>query len=636
MKPLKSIFKFQLKNAVNKWSILVFVVIAAILQIFLQFENSNYSDIIENKETFQRQEHQKASRYIHYGQYGTDGIMIMFIPHSNCILFYDSKFEILLCRVNSTFIHNCYTPQKGRGYFSKRSHFLNFSILLFLFGVLASIIYGKDTTVKKDYLRFISILSSPGKALWLTILSRLIILFISGLALFEISILPLLLFNGINIYSTSFPNLLIFILSLLFFFSIGALIGLLKKQIIRTLMAIAAFFFLAMLIPLGMSFYAEISANDLPSLIEFNFKNFSVVMQEEEKWKEKYGSPKSKEDSSEEEIKEYEYIMRKMKKIFRDNEERLKKQALKKIKQNQSLASFFPSLFYFSVCESSSSICVISQIEFNTYCQEKKEEFVDFIIKKEFPEDEEPSQKTDKKDSKKIEIENFLKGDEDLFFSKPKLPYNFWLGVFLALFYSILLLLLSFRILNRRLKIPKPKASYQITFEKGKGNVLFAHCENDSIKADIFNHYQNQENTLCLEKIDVSHFQFHGVKVGELFNHICRVSGTDEKKAIKNLGYMGIRDLSIFKPDEETILKIYTAVRTAGEYDLIVLDDFLKKESKQFESGVIKLLLTLVKSGKNIIYLSTESYDVVGDIDDNIKIDKFLSLPIDLNVVILR
>jgi len=99
---------------------------------------------------------------------------------------------------------------------------------------------------------------------------------------------------------------------------------------------------------------------------------------------------------------------------------------------------------------------------------------------------------------------------------------------------------------------------------------------------------------------------------------------------------MGIRDLSIFEPDDETILKIYTAVRTAGDYDLIVLNDFLEKESKQFESGVIKLLMALAESGKKINYLSTESYDVVGDLDDKIKIDKFLSLPIDLNVVILR
>jgi hypothetical protein len=231
-------------------------------------------------------------------------------------------------------------------------------------------------------------------------------------------------------------------------------------------------------------------------------------------------------------------------------------------------------------------------------------------------------------------VENFIKGDEDLFFAKPKLPYNFWLGVIFTVIYSIGMLLILYRQHKKRLKIPEPKISYQITFEKG--NVLFTHCENESIKRDIFNRYKKQANALCLEKTNASDFQFDGIKANELFKHLCRVSGTDEKKAIKNLDHMGIRDLDIFELDEETILKIYTAVKTAGEYELILLDDFLRKESKKFELDVIQLLLALEEAGKKIIYLSTDSYDVSGNFDDNIKIDKFLSLPIDLKEVTLR
>jgi HKD family nuclease len=99
---------------------------------------------------------------------------------------------------------------------------------------------------------------------------------------------------------------------------------------------------------------------------------------------------------------------------------------------------------------------------------------------------------------------------------------------------------------------------------------------------------------------------------------------------------MGIRDLSIFELDDETILKIYTAVKTAGEYELIVLDDFLRKESKKFESFFRELLLDLVKSGIKIIYLSTESFDITENLDDTIEIDKFLCIPIDLKEVTLR
>ena len=45
MRLLKSIFNFQLKKAVKKRNVLVFIVIAVILQIFLQVGKSNYTDI---------------------------------------------------------------------------------------------------------------------------------------------------------------------------------------------------------------------------------------------------------------------------------------------------------------------------------------------------------------------------------------------------------------------------------------------------------------------------------------------------------------------------------------------------------------------------------------------------------------
>jgi hypothetical protein len=394
---------------------------------------------------------------------------------------------------------------------------------------------------------------------------------------------------------------------------------------------VGVYFLTVILLPWAMGLYAELSAKDLPSIIEFDFRNFNVLMQEEEKWEKKYGPPKSNEDSSEEEIKEFKEIMIKMKKIFKANEDSLRSRTLDKIKTQQTISSLFPTLFYFSTCESSST-GVNSFMDFHSYCQEKKEGFVDFNIDKTFPPKKEGVTIEDESASKKLE--NFIKGDEDLFFAKPKLPFNFWLGVFLTPFYSVLLLFLSFRIFKKRQKIQEPKISCQITFEKG--NVLFIHCENESIKRDIFNHYQNQGNALCFEKFNISHFKFYGIKTRELFKHLCLVSEVDEKKALKNLEHMGIRDLNIFEPDDETILKIYTAVKTNADYELIVLDDFLRKESREFEIHFSRLLLALEKSGKKIIYLSTRSYDISMSLDDEVEIDKFAILPIDLKEVTLR
>jgi hypothetical protein len=627
LKLLKSIFNFQLKQAINKRNVLVFIVIAVILQVFLQVGKANYSDILESKDTFQKQESQKASRYVHYGQYGSFGIWLKFIPHVNSILYFDTTSDNLLCNVNSTYVFNTYTPVKGRRLFANRSRFLNFSAMFFLLGVLACLVYGMDAMVKKDYLKFISNMTGSKKAFWYTVTARLIILFLAAIVLYAISVLPLLIFDGINLFSTSFPVLFTIILSFLFFFGIGCLVGLKESQLTRTLILGTVFFLMVILLPWAMGLYAELSAKDMPSLIDFDARNFNVLMQEEANRVKDHGLPKANETPSEEALKDFKKGFKKMKKIFRSNEDSLKGQSLDKIKTQQTIASLIPPLFYFSTCESSSSTGVDSYIDFHTYCQGKKEGFADYIMENSFP-------GTDQLLTKKVE--NFIKGDEDLFFSKPKMPYNFWVGVFLTPFYALILLFLTFAIHKRRMKVRAPVEAYRI--EKEKDSPLFVLCENISIKEDIFNYYQSQRASVCLKKVETSDFQFYGVKSLELFKHLCHLSGVDKQKALENLKQMGIKDLSALPLCHEITSKIIAAVKTAADFEVIVLNEFLKNESREFERDFFKLLLFLEKSGKKIFYLSTQIYQTQtrNNVDEKIHVDKFKSLPINLNKVSLR
>jgi hypothetical protein len=622
LRPLTSIFNFQLKQAVNKRNMLVFLVIAVILQVFLQVGKANHNDILESKDTFQRHEKQKASRYLHYTQYGSFGIQLLIIPHVNCILYFDSTCDNLLCNADSTYVFNTYTSVKGRRLFANRSRFLNFSAMFLLFGVLACLVYGKDTIVRKDYLKFISNLTGSARAFWFTAAARLMILFLAALVLYGISVLPMLVFDGINLFSASYPSLFIIILVFLFFFSIGCVVGFKKSQFTRILILGAVYFISVILLPWVMDLYAEISAKDLPPLIEYDFQNFNVLMQEEEKWDKKYGPPKSNEDSSDDEIKDFKEIMIKMKKIFRRNEDSLKSQTMAKIKTQKTISSLFPTLFYFSTCESSSGTGVDSYMDFHTYCQETKEGFVDFVIYKTFPGKDQPLPK----------VESFLKGDEDLFFSKPKLPYNFGLGVFLTPFYTVLLLLLTFSILKKSMKIPEAKTAY--TIEQEKDNPLFVFCKNQAIKEDIFNFYQIQGGC-CLEKINTGDFMFNGVKAQEIFKHLCQVSGIDEQKALENLNQMNIKDLRGLPVCHEIILKIYAAVTTAADSESIVMNDFLKNESRELEKDLFNLLSFLEKTGKKTLYLSCQMWNTTTPFEDNISLsesDNFKVFPMDANM----
>jgi hypothetical protein len=209
------------------------------------------------------------------------------------------------------------------------------------------------------------------------------------------------------------------------------------------------------------------------------------------------------------------------------------------------------------------------------------------------------------------------------------------LGIFLTPFYSVLLLFLSFQIFKKRLKFKGSKHGYRI--EKKKYNPLFVLCENESIKEDIFNQYKNQSHTVCLEKINIGDLQFYGIKYHDLFSHFCQLIGDYEKKARENLVLMGIRDLEGLPETEEILQKIYAAVITASDFDLIVIDDFIKKESREFEYYFFRLLLSLEKSGKKIVYLSTHMQQTsVPSFEENTKFTGFKEFPLDFTDTSLR
>ena len=100
--------------------------------------------------------------------------------------------------------------------------------------------------------------------------------------------------------------------------------------------------------------------------------------------------------------------------------------------------------------------------------------------------------------------------------------------------------------------------------------------------------------------------------------------GLTTGEVLENLGFMDINDLKPVKTlTHELILKIYAAVKIAAVFDYLVVDEFLRQVSRDFETDFFKLLLILEKNGKKIVYLSTEMYNTVGGVSEMIKINKF-------------
>jgi len=82
------IIKNELKRAFKMKYIIGFIVIAMILQGFLQVGNLKKIDNIENRNSFQKSERERISNYTMFRHYASFGIILLFVP-SHFGIFYN-------------------------------------------------------------------------------------------------------------------------------------------------------------------------------------------------------------------------------------------------------------------------------------------------------------------------------------------------------------------------------------------------------------------------------------------------------------------------------------------------------------------------------------------------------------------
>jgi hypothetical protein len=578
-----------------------------------------YQSFLEDSKKFQESEREKVSTYQRYDQYGGYGIRLLSIPPSIGII-YNGSFKTILANVNTGERLMIATPLKGKGFFKKDNSYVDIVGIILIFFSLFGLVTGYKTTKNKDYISIFSQRRSPGKGFFILIFSRAVIINLLSLLLISISFLVPLV-KSLNLFEGYFLYFALTVVGLItFFFSIGAVVGACKKWGTSIILGLL-FFLLVFMVPWMIEKKNSDSASDIQSLYDFEKETLSVLMKVEKELKLKFGTLPVGEEPAKELMNAIELALNNEFKKLVQYENKRKNEIYNKIIQNQKIAALIPVSFFKTTVEEITGSGGNNLISFYNYCQKRKLEFLSFYIKKRYIE-------------KASVIESFVKKNENIYHAKSSLPTCFWFGIGLTLFYTVGLLFLSYRIHKKNQKIQEPKKAYQI--EKEKDNPLFVLCENKENKEDIFNYYQGQKESVCLEKINTSDFQFNGFKAKELLKHLSGLSGVDEQKALENLTHMGIKDLSALPVCHEIILKIYVAVKTAADFEWIVMDNFLKNESRELQKYFFNLLLFLEKSGKKIIYLSCDMKQSANSFDDNIKVDDFKAFPMDLNNTSVR
>jgi len=625
----RGIMGYESKKLFIRRNIIILVVLFIFLALLCWDGIGDYKKIMANKKPFQEMERDKVAMHLHYTFYGVRGVRLLYVPGPLSVIFNDSAvFDGMMSQVDSAEKLEISNSFKGKDLFADSGGFMDFAGIMLLISCFLALIYGWDGTHNKGYLKFISDISGSPKPGFLITVARIILLNLVFLVLSGLA-LGWLLINGIhaaNIFYLAYIVVLILVIT--FFAAAGAIIGFLKSRVTQFITMPVLYLLLVLVIPWLIHWAVYVEAKEgIKSIYEFEYQNFKYMMDFEKRFYNRFKVWKSGEVAPDnvkamiQSGQEVEY------KKLRETELNRIDGIVKRIRVYQTLASFFPTTFYISTNKELSSKGFQNFIDFYRYSYDKKQDFIKFYIDRKFY-----------RPLPKSGVESFIKGNEDLFYGKSRLPHSFLLGLIMAVIYIAALLVTLYRVQTKRNKQENVKP---VNIDFNKGNTLFALCKDEKIKSDICRYYQEQKNTACIDKISADFpYQLNGlngIKANEVFKFLCRLARTNKEKAIEYLSILGIEDLNSIKLEEEAILKFYAAVKIAKNgVDCIVLDDFFKQKTREFETVFFKLLSALAASGQKILYLSCNMYYPKKSLDEDIDVETFYLFPLPIDEITLR
>ncbi|MCX6584534.1 MAG: ABC transporter permease subunit [Candidatus Aminicenantes bacterium] len=605
MKVFRVFFGLELRRFLCKRNIIIFLLFLTLSFYFLQEGIARQQLVEKNKQTFIEIEKMKVKQYILYTQYGAYGVRLMFLPSTLSIFFNNSgHFSNLISNIDSGERLNIYNPFKGKTLFTEKSGALmDFSGLILLLGSLFALYFGYEALHHRKYLEFLSGFSHNRcrEVFFPTIGSRVAILLLL-LLITAGSSWGVLKLNCVALPGTDYRHLLIYLgvlfFTLLFFFSLGTVVSRLKTKSVAIITMIGLFFLFIFIIPWTIDKIISGKAAGMTDSYYLELEKLKIIMDFEKRAYDEIGIFRSGKKAPPAVIDLVESYWRKDFKKIEGLEVKLENEMKENIRSYQVLSMFFPSTFYLSVGTEISSRGYDNFLAFYRYVRDLKDRFVRFYFDKKFYTDQ-------------TDIESFVKGEENLFQARSRLPVTFGGGMLLTILYTIVLFttswLLLFKKMKKTIELPPP------SFEPEKGKTYFILCENTPTMDRLFCFYESGRDAVGIDRISTEEIDL-GIPVVDMVTHFCRIRGVDEKKAWGNLAVLGIRQADIAKvkrraSSPEMLKKIYTAVSLADEVDLVVVKDFVKDESRKFEEQFRRLLFILQKRGKIILYLGSEMFE---------------------------
>jgi hypothetical protein len=590
----KSIFYIEYKKFICKRNILIlslfFVLLLVMMQIEMNEFKSEKKDILISSEI----EKLKANQFDRYTPYGAYGLRLISLPSPMNFLLTFKIYSGLVATVDCGIKLEIFENKKGGDILPDISGgYVNFAGILLVFGSLLSLIYGFMAYSNKHFLNFLCSLNSFKKVFFKILISRVFFVSLSILLLL-LSMIILAFINGINIvdYSYFYFALMILLVMNCFLF-LGMTIGSLKKKKIGLILLIGIFITLIFITPWMIN---KVISSISKSISEHQteYVKLKILMAFEKKSFEKVGTLRSGEVA--EELMN-DYIDNELK-IFEEIEDSYKREIIEKIKKYQALSTFFPSTFYLSSVIEISSQGFNNFIDFYNFSQKTKQEFFIFYIKRKI-----------QSKSQRVKVESFIKGGENIFYSKSSLPGNFSTGIWITLFYIAIMILITYLNTYKKVYPIKKELKFEddlfINIEKGQLNILFTGYE--LLKSKLYNHFSQKEKL----KSEINFVDNGNTEIPEKIDFIYLVD-------IKNINDISPNTLYKFLFGEKLNknMEIWEVLfKYALNKQLIVLDEFFNGLNPE---NIADMKLQLKE--KNVFNLVISSdYYLTKEIADNVK-----------------
>lgn len=619
------ILYFELRRLINIKNILAFFFLLLMSFYYVGSGGQEFRALEEETENFLAFERIKNERILSYEHLGAIGFRILY-HYSPLTVFHNSPESLTpyQATIDTSEIIRIDRNQKAGGVFRSLEKINGFSGFSFYFFSILLLLKGAENFKTANSVKTITLKLFFKEQLIRIFLFSTILALIYYLNIVFAKIMGISFSGGdILVYtSVSFFSLLFFIQ----FYFVGLLISLFTsgERKLTFLYSFIIWVVLLILIPSVLGKYLVNRVSLVGSTENLNLNKMNVLMDFENEAKEMIIKlPKNDREARK---KTNELLVRKYFSESYLKNNKLEKEHFRKLGLINTFFSkasiFIPSAYFSFIQNETSSQGYSNHLEFFKYIMKIRDEFMKFYFKKRYF-------------STNGKIESFIKDDENIYHANSRLPSNFWVGLGITCFYSLMLFGLCLWLFQKRknkghnLNKPFPIDAAE------PGMAIHAQCRDTETRNRAYNHLVRQEGVIGLDNFKPDDLDIE-LPPRAIVPYFCYIFGVkDIQKVEENIKKIGVKDYRHFKRmtraelEQEDLLKLYCAVilAKAEHYDSIVLNETLDKVSPEFERRFLELLDVLLTRPKRIVYFSkryfgTASFVKLGEMisDDELEL----------------